>query len=161
MKVAILGFGTVGRGVYEMIRGCGDLSCDHVLERPGIFTESFIVNDIEEIVSDKSIEAVVECIGGTGIAHDFAVRCLEAGKHFVTSNKALVSAYGLELEALARKCGAAFLFSAACGGSMPILLNLSIAVRSDRIMRAGGILNGTCNYILHRCRIRSTAMGMR
>ena len=150
MNVAILGFGTVGRGVYEMIEACEGLSCTKVLERPGVCNESFIVNSIDDIVSDKNIDAVVECIGGTGIAHEFAQKVLSAGKHFVTSNKALVSAYGLELRDIASKTGAAFLFSAACGGTMPILLNLGIARRSDLIKRAGGILNGTVNFMLTR-----------
>ena len=148
MNVAILGFGTVGRGVYEMIEACNGLVCSKVLERPGVCNESFIVNDIEDIVSDKNIDAVVECIGGTGIAYEFAKKVLSAGKHFVTSNKALVSAFGLELRDIANKTGAAFLFSAACGGTMPILLNLGIARKSDLIKRAGGILNGTVNYML-------------
>lgn len=150
MNVAILGFGTVGRGVYEMIEACEDLTCTKVLERPGVCNESFIVNSIDDIVSDRNVDAVVECIGGTGIAHDFAQKVLSAGKHFVTSNKALVSAYGLELRDIAAKTGAAFLFSAACGGTMPILLNLGIARRSDVINRAGGILNGTVNFMLTR-----------
>jgi len=150
MNVAILGFGTVGRGVYEMIQACDGLTCTKVLERPGVCNESFIVNDINDIVSDKNIDAVVECIGGTGIANEFARKVLSADKHFVTSNKALVSAYGLELRDIAAKTGAGFLFSAACGGTMPILLNLGIARRSDEIKRAGGILNGTVNFMLTR-----------
>ncbi len=148
MKVAVLGFGTVGRGVYEMLQSCRTLNCDCVLERPGVFNEPFIVNDINTILNDKSIEAVAECIGGTTIAHDFAVKCLSAGKHFVTSNKALISAYGLELRDLAAKNGVSLLFSAACGGTMPVLHNMALARRSDTLFRSGGILNGTCNFML-------------
>ena len=148
MKVAVLGFGTVGRGVYEMLQNCSTLSCDCVLERPGVFNEPFIVNDINAILEDRSIEAVAECIGGTTIAHDFAVKCLSAGKHFVTSNKALISAYGLELRDLAAKNGASLLFSAACGGTMPVLHNMALARRSDTLFKSGGILNGTCNFML-------------
>lgn len=150
MKVAILGFGTVGRGVFEMIEACEGLQCPKVLERPGVCDADFIVNNIEDITADKGIDAVVECIGGTTIAHDFAVRVLSAGKHFVTSNKALVSAYGLELRNLAAANNCAFLFSAACGGTMPVLFNLDVARKSDSIVRAGGILNGTVNFMLTR-----------
>lgn len=148
MKVAVLGFGTVGRGVYEMLQNCRTLSCKYVLERPGIFNEPFIVSDINTILNDKSIEAVAECIGGTTIAHDFAVKCLNAGKSFVTSNKALISAYGLELRDLAEKNGVSLLFSAACGGTMPVLHNMALARRSDTLFKSGGILNGTCNFML-------------
>ena len=64
MKVAVLGYGVVGQGVFRMLQACEGLSCNRVLERPGVCNESYIVNNIEEIISDPEIEAVVECIGG-------------------------------------------------------------------------------------------------
>ena len=89
-------------------------------------------------------------MGGVDVAYAYGVKALKAGKHFVTSNKALVSAKGVELDALAREKGVGFLFSAACGGAVPFLHNLELARQSDDIEALGGILNGTTNYMLDR-----------
>ena len=148
MKVAVLGYGTVGKGVYEMVRSAPGLECGPVLVLPHERTEPFMVTDIEDIVSDGSVDAVVEAMGGVEPAASFAEKALMSGKHFVTSNKAMVAEKGIELAALAREKGKAFLFSAACGGGVPILHNLSMAVKSDSITGIRGILNGTTNYIL-------------
>ncbi len=149
MKVAVLGFGTVGVGVYEMLQGkaCG-LEAGPVLVRPGKADAPFKVTSIEEIVNDESVGAVAEVMGGVEPAFSYAAAALKAGKHFVTSNKALVAAKGVELNELARANGVAFLFSAACGGAVPFLHNLALAAESDEIESLGGILNGTTNYML-------------
>ena len=148
MKVAVLGFGTVGVGVYEMLAKAGGLEQGPVLVRPGKNDKPFKVTSIEEIVDDPSVGAVAEVMGGVEPAFTYAAAALRAGKHFVTSNKALVAAKGPELDAIAREKGVAFLFSAACGGGVPFLHNLAIARRSDVIRSLGGILNGTTNYML-------------
>lgn len=148
MKVAVLGFGTVGVGVYEMLGQAEGLEQGPVLVRPGKEDAPFKVSSIEQIVNDPGVDAVVEVMGGVEPAFTYASAALKAGKHFVTSNKALVAARGVELNALARESGAAFLFSAACGGGVPFLHNLSIARETDRILSLGGILNGTTNYML-------------
>ena len=148
MKVAVLGFGTVGVGVYEMLGKAQGLEQGPVLVRPGKKDADFKVTSIEEIVNDPSVGAVAEVMGGVEPACSYAAAALSAGKHFVTSNKALVAAKGVELDALAREKGVAFLFSAACGGGVPFLHNLALARQSDRILSLGGILNGTTNYML-------------
>jgi len=150
MKVAILGFGTVGRGVYSIIESSQDFDNSLVLVRSGKKTENFQTEHIEEIVQSSSIETVVECMGGTDPAFSYVKQCLENKKNVVTSNKALVAEYGIELEKLARENGVSFLFSAACGGAIPVLSNISIATQSDKIYKAGGILNGTTNFILSK-----------
>lgn len=148
MKAAILGFGTVGVGVYEMLGKARSLEPGPVLVRPGKEDAPFKVSSMEAIVNDPSVEAVAEVMGGIEPAFTYACQAMEAGKHFVTSNKALVAARGVELNRLARERGVAFLFSAACGGGVPFLHNLALARESDSILSLGGILNGTTNYML-------------
>ena len=148
MKVAVLGFGTVGVGVYEMLQNAQCLEAGPVLVRPGKDDKPFKVTSIEQIVNDPSVDAVAEVMGGVEPAFTYGAAALRAGKHFVTSNKALVAAKGIELNAIAREKGVAFLFSAACGGGVPFLHNLSIARETDEILSMGGILNGTTNYML-------------
>ena len=148
MKVAVLGFGTIGVGIYEMLQNAQGLEASKVLVRPGKADADYKVTDIYDIINDDSIEAVAEAMGGIEPAFTYASEVLKAGKHFVTSNKALVAAKGPELARIAEKTGAGFLFSAACGGGVPILHNLALAVKSDEILSVGGILNGTTNYML-------------
>ena len=148
MKVAVLGFGTVGVGVYEMLSKARGLEPGPVLVRPGKEDAPFKVSSIEAIVNDPEVGAVAEVMGGLEPAYTYACATLSAGKHFVTSNKALVAAKGVALNRLAREKGVAFLFSAACGGGVPFLHNLALARESDSILSLGGILNGTTNYML-------------
>ena len=148
MKVALLGFGTVGVGVYEMLAAAKGLEQGPVLVRPGKEDAPFKRSRIEEIVNDPEVGAVAEVMGGVEPAYSYACAALRSGKHFVTSNKALVAAKGVELNRLAREKGVAFLFSAACGGAVPFLHNLALARESDSIPELGGILNGTTNYML-------------
>ena len=148
MKVALLGFGTVGVGVYGMLDGAYGLEQGPVLVRPGKDDSFFKVTEIEKIVNDPSVGAVAEVMGGIEPAYSYVSAALAAGKHVVTSNKALVAAHGPELAELAEKNNVAFLFSAACGGGVPFLHNLALATESDKILSVGGILNGTTNYML-------------
>ena len=148
MKVAVLGFGTVGVGVYEMLQEAQGLEAGPVLVRPGKVDQPFKVSSIKEILNDPTVGAVAEVMGGLEPAFSYVSAALKAGKHVVTSNKALVAAHGPELAAMAEESGAAFLFSAACGGAVPFLHNLALAVESDQILTVGGILNGTTNFML-------------
>ena len=148
MKVAVLGFGTVGFGVYEMLKSAEGLEPGPVLVREGKDDEPFKVTSIDDIVGDASVGAVVEVLGGVEPAFTYVSKALAAGKHVVTSNKALVSEKGPELQAIAEQSGAGFLFSAACGGAVPYLHNIALAVKSDKIEKMSGILNGTTNYML-------------
>ena len=148
MKVAVLGFGTVGQGVYEMLHHAKGLEAGPVLVRPGKKDADFKVTTIEAITGDPSVDAVVEVLGGIEPACSWVSAALKAKKHVVTANKALVAAHGPELAALARENGVALLFSAACGGGVPFLHNLALACQSDEVLSVGGILNGTTNYML-------------
>jgi homoserine dehydrogenase len=102
------------------------------------------------------VDAVAEVMGGVEPAFTYAMAAIRAGKHFVTSNKALVAARGTELNRAAREMGVSFLFSAACGGGVPFLHNLARAVKTDEILSLGGILNGTTNFMLDQ--MQSTGM---
>lgn len=148
MKYALLGFGTVGVGVYEMTSKLPGLQCEKVLVRTGKVKESWHTDDIQAILDDPSIEAVAEVMGGLHPAYEYLSAALQAGKHVVTANKQLVAAYGVELQQLALEQGVAFLFSPACGGGIPFLHNLALAAQTDRVTEVGGILNGTTNYML-------------
>ena len=148
MKVSVLGYGTVGVGVCSMLEKAEGLELVSVLVRPGKADKPFKVTSIDQIVNDPAVEAVVEVMGGVEPAYSYVSAALAAGKHAVTSNKALVAAHGPELARLAAEKGVGFLFSAACGGAVPFLHNLSLAVESDRILSLGGILNGTTNFML-------------
>ena len=156
MKVAVLGYGTVGVGVYGMLQKAEGLEAGPVLVRPGKKDAGFKVCDLQEIVNDPSVDAVAEVMGGVEPAFTYAMAAIRAGKHFVTSNKALVAAKGVELFRAAKEEGVAFLFSAACGGGVPFLHNLARAVKTDEILSLGGILNGTTNFMLDQ--MQSTGM---
>ena len=148
MKIGLLGMGTVGGGVRELAERLPDVKIARILER--VHTRPEMTNHIEDILRDDSISLIVETMGGLHPAYEFAVQSLESGRHFVTANKLLVSAYGRELQALARRRGVGFLFGAACGGGIPYLSNLAAAREGDHILRVGGILNGTTNYMLSK-----------
>lgn len=148
MKTAVLGYGTVGAGVYNMLLNAPGMEAGPVLVRPGKAVESFMVSDAALIFGDPTVDAVVETLGGLDPAYSYGMRALEAEKHFITANKAMVAAHGMELAAAAREKGVAFLFSAACGGGVPFLHNLSLSAQTDRILSVSGILNGTTNYML-------------
>ncbi len=150
MKVAVLGYGTVGVGVYEMLQAAEGFEAGPVLVRPGKEDKPFKVSSIDAITGDSSVDAVAEVMGGVEPAFTYALASIRAGKHFVTSNKALVAAKGVELFKAAQEAGVAFLFSAACGGGVPFLHNLARARETDSLLSVGGILNGTTNYMLDR-----------
>lgn len=153
MKFGLLGFGTVGSGVYEISKGLQALECKKVLVRRP--REAFMTDRIEDIVTDPEIELVAEAMGGLHPAYEYAVAAIQNRKHFITANKLLVSVYGAELTSLAKENGVGFLFGAACGGGIAYLSNLQIARSIDRIDALGGILNGTTNYILDSMQRRS------
>ena len=148
MKYALLGFGTVGVGVYEMVNKLHAFECGKVLVRPGKAKELWQTDDFREICEDPSVDIVVEVMGGLHPAYEYVRDALTAGKHVVTANKQLVAAYGVELQKIALEQQVAFLFSPACGGGSPFLHNLTLAAHTDHVTEVGGILNGTTNYML-------------
>lgn len=159
-KIAVLGYGTVGSGVVEVLqenrhlitkRAGEDITVKYVLdlkEFPGTPVETLITHDFEQIVEDEEISVVVEVMGGLEPAHTFVKRSLEAGKSVVTSNKALVAKYGAELLDIAKEHRVNFLFEASVGGGIPIIRSLNHALTGDEIEEITGILNGTTNYMM-------------
>ena len=162
VHVAILGFGTVGSGVAEVLATNGGL-IDHrvddlvrlkyildVRDFPDSPYRDLFVKDFGAIENDHEVDIVVETIGGAGIALDFTTRALKAGKSVVTSNKELVATHGYELLQLARANGCSYLFEASVGGGIPILRPLTSCLAANELEQVSGILNGTTNYILTR-----------
>lgn len=149
MKIALLGYGVVGGGVWELLKNDSRLSVKSVLvrrSRPELGTAA--VSDFQEILNDPEIEIVAEVMGGLHPAFEYVSAALKAGKHVVTANKALIAAYYNELTALAKESGVALRCTAAVGGGIPWLTNLERVCRLDQVETVSGILNGTTNYIL-------------
>ena len=159
-NVAILGFGTVGSGVYEVIKENNallkqktgeDIAVKKILDIrdfPGSEWESLVVHDIKEIIEDNDIDAVVETMGGTSLAFEFVRDALLSGKHVTTSNKALVAAHGTKLLKIAKEKNVNFFFEASVGGGIPIIRTLTESYAGEHFKEITGILNGTTNYIL-------------
>ena len=160
IKIAIMGYGTIGSGVAEVLEQNRDViakqagqevELKYVLdlrEFPDSPVADRIVHDFKVIEQDEEINIVVETMGGLNPAYPFVKACLLAGKHVATSNKALVAAYGTELLAVAREKGVNFLFEASVGGGIPIIRPLYHCLMGERIEEITGILNGTTNFIL-------------
>ena len=149
MKIGLLGFGVVGRGVYEITEGRDDMQVVKVLCLEDInLPDAQSVKDIKAIVEDDSIDTVVEAMGGLHPAYEFVRAAIEAGKNVVTSNKALVCSFYDELLPLAKEKGVSFRSTAAVGGGIGWLSELERARRVQSFKEVGGIMNGTCNYIL-------------
>ncbi|KMW24150.1 homoserine dehydrogenase [Enterocloster citroniae] len=160
IKIAIMGYGTIGSGVAEVLEQNRDViakqagqevELKYVLdlrEFPDSPVADRIVHDFKVIEQDEEINIVVETMGGLNPAYPFVKACLLAGKHVATSNKALVAAYGTELLAVAREKGVNFLFEASVGGGIPIIRPLYRCLMGERIEEITGILNGTTNFIL-------------
>lgn len=162
VNVAILGFGTVGSGVAEVLAKNGT-HIDQKVETPvrlkyildvRDFPDSpfgdKVVHDFSVIENDPDVDIVVETIGGARVALDFTKRALNAGKSVVSSNKELVAEHGYELLQLAAQKGVSYLFEASVGGGIPILRPLSQCLAANELTEICGILNGTTNYILSR-----------
>lgn len=160
VKVSVLGYGTVGSGVVEILDKNSDLIAKRVGEEvslkyvldlrdfPGDPVEKVLVHDFQVIADDPEVQIVVETMGGLHPAYEFVKTCLENGKSVCTSNKALVAAYGPELLELAKSKNINFLFEASVGGGIPIIRPLKTSLAPDEIQEISGILNGTTNYIL-------------
>lgn len=163
VRIALLGCGTVGSGVARLLvnstssvpaRSGVDywlagiavrsLTKPRPAEIPfGLFTE-----DAQALAQDPTIDVVIECIGGTGIAADLVVGALGAGKHVVTANKDLLATRGPELRALASARGVTIAYEAAVGGAIPIVRTIAESLAGEEILEVGGVLNGTTNFIL-------------
>ena len=160
MYAAIMGYGTIGTGVAEILeksreriaRSAGQEIClKYVLdlrEFPDSPVADRVIHDFKVIEEDEQVRLVVETMGGLNPAYPFVKACLSAGKHVVTSNKALVAAHGTELLKIAREKGVNFFFEASVGGGIPIIRTLYRCLMGEKIQEISGILNGTTNYIL-------------
>ena len=162
VKVAILGYGTVGSGVAQVLcqnkdaiaRSVGDaVQVKYILDVRDFDQSPYggtFVKDFSVIEEDPEVSVVVETIGGATVALNFTQRALSAGKHVVTSNKELVACHGLELTRLAQEKGVCYLFEASVGGGIPIIRPLTMCLAANQMEEVCGILNGTTNYILTR-----------
>ena len=160
IKVAILGYGTVGSGVFEIINenkelitanAGNEIEVKYVLDLrdfPGDPCEKVLVHDYNVILNDPEVEVIIEVMGGINPAYDFVKSALLAKKSVCTSNKELVAKHGAELIKIAQSNNRNFLFEAAVGGGIPIIRPMNMHITADKIIEIAGILNGTTNYIL-------------
>ncbi|HKM34226.1 MAG TPA: homoserine dehydrogenase [Lachnospiraceae bacterium] len=171
IQIAVLGYGTVGSGVVEVIeknkdmvnkKAGEDLSIKYILdlrEFPGDPYEKKITHDFTQILEDPEISIICETMGGVGAAYTFTMQALAAGKSICTSNKELVAAHGPELIAMAKAHNCNYLFEASVGGGIPIIRPLNYSLTAERIEAITGILNGTTNYILSKMETEGADFG--
>ena len=162
INVAIMGHGTVGSGVAEILinnhqtvsKGVKDeISVKYILdlrEFPDLPYSQKFTKDFNDIINDDDVKIVVEVMGGLNPAYDFVKQCLLNGKSVVTSNKELVAAKGAELLSIARDNNVNFLFEASVGGGIPVIRPMAQCLAANEITEVKGILNGTTNYILNK-----------
>ncbi len=160
IKTAVLGYGTVGSGIVEVIKtnqemvnkkAGVDIDVKYILDLrdfPGDPYENLVVHDVEAILNDEEVSIVCEAMGGIEPAYTFSKRALMAGKSVCTSNKELVAKHGPELLQIAREHNCNYLFEASVGGGIPIIRPINSSLTPERIEAITGILNGTTNYIL-------------
>ena len=160
VKVAVLGYGTVGSGIVEVIKTNQDMvnkkagdeiDVKYILDLrdfPGDPYENLVVHDVEIILNDPEVLVIAEAMGGVEPAYTFTKRALSAGKSVCTSNKELVAKHGAELIELARANKCNYMFEASVGGGIPIIRPLNASLTPERVDGITGILNGTTNYIL-------------
>lgn len=158
VNIAIMGFGTVGGGVYEILKdnsfekeALNPIKIKHILDIRDFSDhpqKELFTKDFNDILQDSEIYCVVEAMGGLHPAYEFTKSLLLAGKNVVTSNKELVATYGPELFKIAKENNLNYLFEASVGGGIPIIEPMRMSLKSNKIEKIAGILNGTTNYIL-------------
>ncbi len=165
IRIGLIGFGTVGKGVVRNITSNGEL----IARRTGIQLEiariadidlrrerdvrvdpSILTTDAQEIVHDDSLDVVVELIGGLHPAREYVLTALRRHKHVVTANKALISKHGVEIFETAREGGVDVLYEGSVAGCIPVIKSLRESLVANNVLSIDGIVNGTCNYILTR-----------
>lgn len=162
IQVAVMGYGTVGSGVVEVIeknkeeinkKSGEDINIKYILDLRDFPEDPYadkVVHDVEQILNDPEIKIICETMGGLKPAYDFTKRALMLGKSVCTSNKELVAAHGPELIQVAHENKCNYLFEASVGGGIPIIRPLNYSLTAERIDAITGILNGTTNYILSK-----------
>ncbi|HCU25573.1 MAG TPA: homoserine dehydrogenase, partial [Deltaproteobacteria bacterium] len=163
ISIGLAGFGTVGGGVYEILRKHRALLARRVgaplqikkiavrskgKRRPGAASSALFTENLQDILQDPEIPIVVEVMGGTREAKAFAFAAIRAGKHLVTANKALIALHGKELFLAAKQAQVDVCFEAAVAGGIPVLRALREGFVANEIRSLFGIVNGTCNFIL-------------
>ncbi len=149
MRIGLLGFGVVGKGFYELTARRDDMQVVKVVCLENItLADAQVTRDFRDILEDDTIDTVVEAMGGLHPAYEFVRAAMEAGKNIVTSNKALVASFYDELIPLAESKGLKLRCTAAVGGGIGWLSEVERSRRAQAITQVGGIMNGTCNYIL-------------
>ncbi|MEM6560501.1 MAG: homoserine dehydrogenase [Planctomycetota bacterium] len=165
LGITLLGHGTVGRAVREIVTGRGELlarrvgrsvSVRHVVVRNPDAHDIPTTTDADAAITDDATDVVVELIGGTTTARELVGLALRHGKHVVTANKSLIAAHGPELFALAREHGVSIGFEASCAGGIPIVHALTAGLLANDHHALVGILNGTCNFILTKMTTEGT-----
>ena len=163
LRIGIIGFGTVGKGVYQILKGEEDTHPilkqieianiavkDISKKRELKFDKDLLINDPNKLINDPSIDVIVEVMGGTDIAKNIILKSLKVGKSVVTANKAVMARYGEEIHKVASENGAYILFEAAVCGGIPIIEPLKRSLKSNKIIKMAGIINGTTNFILSK-----------
>ena len=160
VNIAILGFGTVGSGVADILAMNGasieaktgkKIELKHILDLrdfPDSPFASLVTHNADDVFEDPDLQIIIETIGGARIAYEYTKRALSKGISVVTSNKELVSTHGVELLKIAEDNGCSYLYEAAVGGGIPIIQPLYRDLAANKIVRIAGIVNGTTNYIL-------------
>lgn len=158
VKIAIMGYGTVGSGVYDIIKennfeyeAMNPIEIKYILDIrdfPDHKEKELFTKDFSDILNDDEIYCVVEAMGGLKPAYEFTKSLLLAGKNVVTSNKELVATHGPELLQIAKEKNVNYLFEASVGGGIPIIKPLCTSLKANKIKKIAGILNGTTNFIL-------------
>ncbi len=162
-KVAIMGYGTVGSGVYDIIKTNADklsrsangekIELKYILDIRDFDDhpeKELFTKDFNDILNDSEVNVVAEVMGGLHPAYEFTKSLLESGKSVVTSNKELVATYGTELLEIAREKNVNYFFEASVGGGIPIIRPMHQCLTANNIVKIAGILNGTTNYILNQ-----------
>ncbi len=169
MKVAILGYGTVGSGVFEVLTENAEIIAKRVgkpieikyvldlREFPGDPVEKVLTHNFEDIIQDPEVEILVEVMGGLKPAYDFTKRALLSGRSVCTSNKELVAKHGAELIRIAQEKDCNYLFEASVGGGIPVIRQLIRSITADEVEKVEGILNGTTNYMMTQMRENGTS----
>ena len=147
MRIAILGFGTVGSGVYEIAKALKNIEVKKVLEKD-LSKINIATDNYDEIINDKEIELVVECMGGLHPAYEFIMQALKNKKSVVSANKAVIAKYLDEFLQAAKENNVEFRFEASVGGGIPCLAGIQKVRRVENIDKFYGIFNGTSNFIL-------------
>ena len=162
-KIGIIGFGTVGQGIYKILKSKKDfhpilknieiskIVVKNIDKKRDIPLETnLLINDPKELIDDPSIDVIVEVMGGIDIAKNIILKSLNAGKSVVTANKAVIARYGSEIYSVAAKNGVYVLTEAAVCGGIPIIEPLKRSLKSNQIKKMVGIINGTTNFILSK-----------